>query len=59
VQNRKRTSDFGSLGDTQKASIVLLGWKSRQYNYGLAADVVPYLSGQSGALNWKAETEQY
>jgi len=29
------------------------------HNYGLAVDVVPYLSGESGALNWNAETPQY
>jgi peptidoglycan L-alanyl-D-glutamate endopeptidase CwlK len=29
------------------------------HNYGLAVDVVPYLSGQSGALNWKPEKEQF
>jgi peptidoglycan L-alanyl-D-glutamate endopeptidase CwlK len=29
------------------------------HNYGLAVDVVPYLSGQTGALNWNAGTEQF
>jgi len=29
------------------------------HNYGLAVDVVPYLSGQSGDLNWKPETDQF
>jgi peptidoglycan L-alanyl-D-glutamate endopeptidase CwlK len=29
------------------------------HNYGLAVDVVPYLSGQSGALNWHADTPQF
>lgn len=29
------------------------------HNYGLAIDVVPYLSGQSGALNWNDRTPQY
>lgn len=29
------------------------------HNYGLAVDIVPYLSGQSGALNWTVETPQY
>jgi peptidoglycan L-alanyl-D-glutamate endopeptidase CwlK len=29
------------------------------HNYGLAVDVVPYLSGPAGALNWNAGTEQY
>jgi peptidoglycan LD-endopeptidase CwlK len=29
------------------------------HNYGLAVDVVPYLSGPSGALNWKPNTPQY
>jgi peptidoglycan L-alanyl-D-glutamate endopeptidase CwlK len=29
------------------------------HNYGLAVDVVPYLSGQAGALNWTEETPQY
>lgn len=29
------------------------------HNYGLAVDVVPYLSGQSGALNWNDRTPQY
>lgn len=29
------------------------------HNYGLAADIVPYLSGQTGNLNWQAETPQF
>ena len=29
------------------------------HNYGLAVDVVPYLSGQTGALNWHGDTEQF
>ena len=29
------------------------------HNYGLAVDLVPYLSGESGALNWKPETQQF
>lgn len=29
------------------------------HNYGLAVDVVPYLSGQGGALNWNIQTPQY
>lgn len=29
------------------------------HNYGLAVDVVPYLSGPSGALNWDANTPQF
>lgn len=29
------------------------------HNYGLAVDVVPYLSGQSGNLNWQPSTPQY
>lgn len=29
------------------------------HNYGLAVDIVPYLSGQTGALNWQANTEQF
>jgi peptidoglycan LD-endopeptidase CwlK len=29
------------------------------HNYGLAVDVVPYLSGQSGALNWQPSTPQF
>ena len=29
------------------------------HNYGLAVDVVPYLSGQTGALNWSISTPQY
>jgi peptidoglycan LD-endopeptidase CwlK len=29
------------------------------HNYGLAVDVVPYLSGQTGALNWNPGTGQY
>jgi peptidoglycan L-alanyl-D-glutamate endopeptidase CwlK len=29
------------------------------HNYGLAVDVVPYLSGPAGALNWQASTEQF
>jgi peptidoglycan LD-endopeptidase CwlK len=29
------------------------------HNYGLAVDVVPYLAGRSGALNWKADTPQF
>jgi len=29
------------------------------HNYGLAVDVVPYLSGQTGALNWTVGTPQY
>jgi D-alanyl-D-alanine dipeptidase len=29
------------------------------HNYGLAVDVVPYLSGDGGALNWTIETPQY
>jgi len=29
------------------------------HNYGLAADIVPYLSGPSGALNWDANTPQF
>src|ERR1700750_2571387 len=29
------------------------------HNYGLAVDVVPYLSDQTGALNWNPSTPQY
>ncbi len=29
------------------------------HNYGLAVDVVPFLSGSCGELNWKANTEQF
>jgi peptidoglycan L-alanyl-D-glutamate endopeptidase CwlK len=29
------------------------------HNYGLAVDVVPYLSGPAGALNWTVSTPQY
>lgn len=29
------------------------------HNYGLAVDVVPYLTGQSGDLNWNASTLQF
>ena len=29
------------------------------HNYGLAVDVVPYLSGEGGNLNWKEETPQF
>jgi len=29
------------------------------HNYGLAVDVVPYLSGPSGQLNWNTQTAQY
>jgi hypothetical protein len=29
------------------------------HNYGLTVDVVPYLSGESGDLNWHANTEQF
>ncbi len=29
------------------------------HNYGLAVDVVPYLSGQSGVLNWNPATLQF
>jgi peptidoglycan LD-endopeptidase CwlK len=29
------------------------------HNYGLAVDVVPYLSGDGGQLNWTQETPQF
>ena len=29
------------------------------HNYGLAVDIVPYLSGSSGQLNWRANTAQF
>lgn len=29
------------------------------HNYGLAVDVVPYLSGDGGPLNWKPATPQF
>jgi hypothetical protein len=29
------------------------------HNYGLAVDVVPYLSGSSGPLNWNPHTDQF
>ncbi len=29
------------------------------HNYGLAVDIVPYLSGQAGALNWRSDTPQF
>ena len=29
------------------------------HNYGLAVDVVPYLTGQDGAVNWSIHTPQY
>lgn len=29
------------------------------HNYGLAADIVPYLSGANGPLNWNADTPQF
>lgn len=29
------------------------------HNYGLAADIVPFLAGESGALNWNPASAQY
>ena len=29
------------------------------HNYGLAADIVPFMSNQSGALNWNPVSSQY
>jgi peptidoglycan L-alanyl-D-glutamate endopeptidase CwlK len=29
------------------------------HNYGLAVDIVPYLSGSDGVLNWSANTPQF
>lgn len=29
------------------------------HNYGLAVDIVPYVYGQTGRLNWKADTPQF
>lgn len=29
------------------------------HNYGLAADIVPFMSGESGALNWNPASAQY
>ncbi len=29
------------------------------HNYGLAVDIVPYLSGQTGQLNWQPATPQF
>jgi hypothetical protein len=29
------------------------------HNYGLAVDIVPYLSGDSGELNWESNTPQF
>lgn len=29
------------------------------HNYGLAVDVVPYLSGDGGALNWQPQSPQF
>jgi len=29
------------------------------HNYGLAVDIVPYLSGQTGNLNWQPDTPQF
>jgi hypothetical protein len=29
------------------------------HNYGLAVDIVPYVSGQSGALNWTVNSPQF
>lgn len=29
------------------------------HNYGLAVDIVPYLSGTSGQLNWNSNTPQF
>lgn len=29
------------------------------HNYGLAVDVVPYISGESGDLNWRPQTPQF
>ncbi|HEY3703686.1 MAG TPA: M15 family metallopeptidase [Terracidiphilus sp.] len=29
------------------------------HNYGLAVDIVPYISGESGDLNWRAHTPQF
>ena len=29
------------------------------HNYGLAADIVPYITGSSGQLNWRANTPQF
>ena len=33
------------------------GWSN--HNYGLAVDIVPYLQGSEGALNWTVESAQY
>ena len=29
------------------------------HNYGLGADIVPYISGSTGQLNWRASTPQF
>jgi peptidoglycan L-alanyl-D-glutamate endopeptidase CwlK len=29
------------------------------HNYGLAVDIVPYLQGETGTLNWSANTPQF
>jgi peptidoglycan L-alanyl-D-glutamate endopeptidase CwlK len=47
-------------GRTTPGKIVTNAIASKSmHNYGLAFDAVPFISGRTGALNWKAGTPQF
>ncbi len=47
-------------GRTQPGHVVTNAQAGQSmHNYGLAVDVVPYLQGEGGNLNWQPETQQF
>jgi peptidoglycan LD-endopeptidase CwlK len=53
----KEQNDLYEQGRTKAGHIVTDAKAGHSmHNYGLAVDVVPYLSGPSGQLNWHANT---
>jgi peptidoglycan L-alanyl-D-glutamate endopeptidase CwlK len=55
----QQNADYAK-GRTTEGPIVTnakAGWSN--HNYGLAVDIVPYLQGAEGALNWTVESAQF
>lgn len=55
----EQNADFGR-GRTLPGSIVTNARAGQSmHNYGLAADIVPYLQGQDGALDWNSSSPRF
>lgn len=60
LRTAKQQNDDFAEGRTVPGKIITNARAGESmHNYGLAADIVPYLEGDSGALNWEATSPPY